>query len=78
MAAQPPQQQYLSKLTSPDLAVQAIPDGSTLCIALGMGMPSGLAKAFAERVLAGDLLAVMFLAFAKAYPRVPPQPAPAN
>jgi len=55
MAAQTPQEQYLSKLTTPQDAVAAIDDGSTLCIALGMGMPSGLAKAFADRVLAGNL-----------------------
>lgn len=55
MAAQTPQQQYLTKLTKPDKAVEPIADGSTLCIALGMGMPSGLAKAFADRVLGGSL-----------------------
>jgi len=55
MAAQTPQEQYLSKLTTPERVMEGVPDGSTLCIALGMGMPSGLAKAFADRILAGKL-----------------------
>ncbi|HXY24423.1 MAG TPA: acetyl-CoA hydrolase/transferase C-terminal domain-containing protein [Candidatus Acidoferrum sp.] len=55
MTAQTPQEQYISKLTTPQKATSAIQDGSTLCIALGMGMPFGLAKAFADRVLAGNL-----------------------
>ena len=55
MATQTPQQQYLRKLATPARAVETIPDGSILCIALGVGMPSGLAKAFSDRVLAGDL-----------------------
>jgi acyl-CoA hydrolase len=55
VAAQTPQQQYLTKLTKPEKAVEPIANGSTLCIALGVGMPSGLAKAFADRVLSGNL-----------------------
>jgi len=50
-----PQEQYASKRTTPDKAVADIRDGSTLCLALGVGMPGGLAKAVSERVLSGDL-----------------------
>jgi len=49
------QEQYKLKLTTPATAVESIPHGSVLCLGLGMGMPSGLAKAVAERVLAGRL-----------------------
>jgi itaconate CoA-transferase len=55
MPAQAPQDQYRAKLTTPAQAVETIRDGSILCLALGMGMPSGLAKAVSDRVLAGDL-----------------------
>lgn len=55
MSAQTPQDQYRAKLTTPAKAVESIRDGSILCLALGMGMPSGLAKAVSDRVLAGDL-----------------------
>jgi itaconate CoA-transferase len=55
MTAKTPKEQYLSKLTTPVKAVEAIRDGSILCIALGMSMPPGLARAFSDRVLAGTL-----------------------
>ena len=55
MSVQTPQDQYVIKLTTPAKAVEAIANGSTLCIALGMSMPPGLARAFADRVLADDL-----------------------
>jgi itaconate CoA-transferase len=55
MATQTMQDQYLTKLTTPQRAVQAIGNGSILCVALGVGMPSGLARAFSDRVLADDL-----------------------
>src|SRR5258708_5654076 len=55
MSAQSPQDQYQKKLTTASTAVESIRNGSILCIALGVGMPSGLARAFADRVLAGDL-----------------------
>jgi itaconate CoA-transferase len=55
MSAPTPKDQYRTKLTTPAKAVESISDGSILCLALGMGMPSGLAKAVADRVLAGDL-----------------------
>jgi itaconate CoA-transferase len=55
MAAKTPQEQYSAKLTTPARAVEAIRDGSILCVALGTSMPAGLARAFADRVLAGDL-----------------------
>jgi itaconate CoA-transferase len=50
-----PQEQYAAKLTTPAQAVRDIRDGGTLCLALGVGMPGGLAKAVAERVISGDL-----------------------
>ena len=49
------QELYQEKLTTAERAVEAVRQGSTVCIALGMGMPRGLAGAFAERVLAGKL-----------------------
>jgi len=55
MKAKSPQEQYQSKLTTPARAVEPIRDGSILCLALGMGMPSGLARAVADRVVADDL-----------------------
>src|ERR1700740_2899853 len=40
-----PKDEYAAKLTTPSKAVEHIADGSTLCLALGVGMPGGLAKA---------------------------------
>ena len=50
-----PRQEYAAKLTTPAKAVERLESGSTLCLALGVGMPGGLAKAVADRILAGDL-----------------------
>lgn len=50
-----PQEEYAAKLTTPEKAVEAVKDGSTLCLALAVGMPAGLAKAVADRILAGKL-----------------------
>jgi itaconate CoA-transferase len=50
-----PQAEYAAKLTTTEKAVRPIADGSTLCLALAVGMPGGLAKAVADRVTAGDL-----------------------
>lgn len=50
-----PAEEYAEKLTTPANAVSTIKSGSTLCLALGVGMPSGLAKAVSDRVLCGDL-----------------------
>ncbi len=55
MSAQTPQDQYRKKLTTASTAVESIRNGSILCMALGVGMPAGLARAFADRVLAGNL-----------------------
>ncbi len=55
MAARTPQEEYSKRLTTPAKAVETIRNGSILCIALGVGMPSGLARAFADRVLRGEL-----------------------
>lgn len=55
MPAHTPQAEYAKKLTTADEAVKRIASGSILCVALGVGMPSGLARAFADRVLANDL-----------------------
>src|ERR1700747_3152510 len=55
MPAHNPQVQYRTKLTTPAEALAAVRNGSYLCIALGVGMPSGLARAFADRVLKGEL-----------------------
>ncbi|MGB7845319.1 MAG: acetyl-CoA hydrolase/transferase C-terminal domain-containing protein [Candidatus Acidiferrum sp.] len=55
MGYQTPREQYAAKLTTPAKAVESIQSGSTLCLALGVGMPGGLAKAVADRILAGDL-----------------------
>jgi itaconate CoA-transferase len=55
MSEQTPQDQYRKKLTAASTAVESIRNGSILCIALGVGMPAGLARAFADRVLAGNL-----------------------
>ncbi|HXR33095.1 MAG TPA: acetyl-CoA hydrolase/transferase C-terminal domain-containing protein [Verrucomicrobiae bacterium] len=46
---------YAEKLTTPAKAVEGIANGSTLCLALAVGMPEGLARAVADRVLAGNL-----------------------
>jgi itaconate CoA-transferase len=50
-----PKEQYAAKLTTAAEAVSTIHSGSTLCLALGVGMPGGLAKAVSDRVLSGDL-----------------------
>ncbi len=50
-----PSDQYKRKLTNPGAAVEAIRDGSTLCVALGVGAPPALTRAVADRVLAGNL-----------------------
>lgn len=50
-----PVEEYAAKLTTPARAVATIKSGSTLCLAMGVGMPSGLAQAVSERVLSGDL-----------------------
>jgi len=55
MAYQTPSEQYAAKLTTPEKAVEGIQNGSTLCLALAVGMPGALAKAVADRILAGDL-----------------------
>lgn len=55
MKGRPPAEQYRAKLTTPAKAVEAIEDGSTLCLALAIGMPQGLARAVADRILAGNL-----------------------
>ncbi|MGB2677153.1 MAG: acetyl-CoA hydrolase/transferase C-terminal domain-containing protein [Candidatus Acidiferrum sp.] len=49
------QEDYAAKLTTPAKAVEGIANGSTLCLALAVGMPGGLARAVADRVLAGNL-----------------------
>jgi itaconate CoA-transferase len=53
-----PQEQYAVKPTTLSKSVEAIGNGSTLCLALAAGMPQGLAKAVAERILAGNLTAL--------------------
>jgi itaconate CoA-transferase len=50
-----PWEKYKQKLTTPAAAVEEIRDGSTLCVALGVGAPPALTKAVADRVLAGKL-----------------------
>jgi itaconate CoA-transferase len=50
-----PNEQYAEKLTTPAKAVESMKDGSTLCLALAAGMPQGLARAVADRILAGSL-----------------------
>lgn len=55
MGYQTPTEQYAAKLTTPEKAVKNIQNDSTLCLALGVGMPEGLAKAVANRIVAGDL-----------------------
>ncbi len=55
MGQQTPQQEYAARLTTPAKAVEGIANGSTLCLALAVGMPGGLARAVADRILAGNL-----------------------
>lgn len=55
MGYRTPQEEYAAKLTTPAKAVEGIANGSTLCLALAVGMPGGLAKAVANRILAGNL-----------------------
>ncbi|HTZ32374.1 MAG TPA: acetyl-CoA hydrolase/transferase C-terminal domain-containing protein [Methylomirabilota bacterium] len=55
MANRTPVEEYAAKLTTPKKAVENIADGSTLCLALAAGMPAGLARAVADRILAGNL-----------------------
>ncbi len=55
MGYQTPQQEYAAKLTTAAKAVEGMADGSTLCLALAVGMPGGLARAVADRILAGNL-----------------------
>jgi itaconate CoA-transferase len=55
MGYRTPKEDYAAKLTTPAKAVEGIADGSTLCLALAVGMPGGLARAVADRVLAGNL-----------------------
>ncbi len=55
MGYRTPQQEYAAKLTTAAKAVEGIPDDSTLCLALAVGMPGGLAHAVADRILAGNL-----------------------
>lgn len=55
MGHQTPQQEYAAKLTTPAKAVESIANGSTLCLALAAGMPAGLAKALANRIVSDDL-----------------------
>ncbi len=55
MTYRTPVDQYAQKLTTPDKAVEKIADGSLLVLALAVGMPGGLAKAVADRILAGNL-----------------------
>src|SRR6516164_1619391 len=50
-----PQEQYAAKLTTLAKAVEGIEDGSTLCLALAVGMPRGLTGAVADRIKAGNL-----------------------
>ena len=49
------QEDYAAKLTTPAKAVEGMANGSTLCLALAVGMPGGLARAVADRILAGNL-----------------------
>jgi itaconate CoA-transferase len=55
MKGRTPHEQYAAKLTTPAKAVESIENGSTLCLALAVGMPQGLARAVADRILAGSL-----------------------
>jgi itaconate CoA-transferase len=55
MAYPTAQEDYAAKLTTAAKAVEGIANGSTLCLALAVGMPGGLARAVADRILAGNL-----------------------
>jgi len=55
MAYRIPKDDYAAKVTTPAKAVEGIANGSTLCLALAVGMPGGLARALADRILAGNL-----------------------
>jgi itaconate CoA-transferase len=55
MRYQTPQQEYAAKLTTPANALKDIADGSTLVLALAVGMPGGLARAVADRILVEEL-----------------------
>ncbi len=55
MGHETPQQEYEAKLTTPADAVKGMENGSTLVLALAVGMPGGLARAIADRILADDL-----------------------
>ena len=55
MAYPTAQEDYAAKLTTPAKAVEGIANGSTLCLALAVGMPGALARAVADRILAGNL-----------------------
>jgi len=55
MGYRTPQEEYAAKLTTPAKAVEGLANGSTLCLALAAGMPGGLARAVADRILAGSL-----------------------
>jgi len=55
MGHKTPQQEYAAKLTTPPDAVKGMENGSTLVLALAVGMPGGLARAIADRILADDL-----------------------
>jgi itaconate CoA-transferase len=46
-----PCEHYATKLTTAAKAAETIEDGSTLCLALAAGMPPGLAKAVADRIV---------------------------
>ena len=50
-----PAEQYAAKLTTPAKAVESVENGSTLVLALAAGMPQGLARAIADRILVGNL-----------------------
>ena len=55
MAYPTAKEDYAAKLTTPAKAVEGMANGSTLCLALAVGMPGGLARAVADRILAGNL-----------------------
>jgi itaconate CoA-transferase len=49
------QSDYTHKLTSSAIAAETIPDGSVLCVALGVGAPPALTRAVADRIRSGSL-----------------------
>src|SRR5271166_451307 len=55
MGYRSPEEDYAVKLTTAEKAVAHIADSSTVCLALAVGMPGGLAKAVADRITAGNL-----------------------